>query len=130
MNLGRRTMATDRANDLLAFKSFIDEQLAGETVPTVDEVLARWARENETDEEREETLEAIHRGLADVEAGRVMPAREAVDSTTGRANGNGATSRERPIADFMEPVEYGWTEAGFEARQALKRYCEETHADY
>jgi hypothetical protein len=27
-------------------------------------------------------------------------------------------------------VKYGWTEAGFEARQALKRYCEETHGDY
>ena len=46
------------------------------------------------------------------------------------ANGNGAANRELPIADFMEPVEYAWTEAGFEARQALKRYCEETHADY
>jgi hypothetical protein len=47
------------------------------------------------------------------------------DSTTARAtaNGNGAASRELPIADFMEPVEYGWTEAGFEARQALKRIC-------
>ena len=52
------------------------------------------------------------------------------ESATARANGNGAVGREAPIADFMEPVEYGWTEAGFEARQALKRYCEETHADY
>ena len=71
-------MAIERANDLLAFKSFIDEQLAGETVPTVDEVLARWEYENESEEEREETLDAIRRGLADGEAGRVMPAREAV----------------------------------------------------
>jgi hypothetical protein len=47
-----------------------------------------------------------------------------------RANGNGAASRELPIADFVEPVEYGWTETGFEARQALKKYCEDTHADY
>ncbi len=45
-------------------------------------------------------------------------------------NGNGATGQELPIADFMEPVEHMWTEAGFEARQALKRYIEETHADY
>jgi len=52
------------------------------------------------------------------------------DSAAARANGNGAAGRELPVADFMEPVEYGWTEAGFEARQALKRYCEETHADY
>ena len=34
-------MATERANGLHAFKHFINEQLAGETVPTVDEVLAR-----------------------------------------------------------------------------------------
>jgi hypothetical protein len=52
------------------------------------------------------------------------------DSTMALANCNGTPSRELPLADFMEPVEYGWTEAGFEARQALKRYCEETHADY
>jgi predicted transcriptional regulator len=71
-------MATERANDLHAFKSFIDEQLAGATVPTVDEVLARWAYENQSDEEREEALEAIRRGFADVEQGRVMSAREAV----------------------------------------------------
>ena len=71
-------MATERANDLHAFKSFIGEQLAGATVPTVDEVLARWAYENQSDEEREEALEAIRRGFADVEQGRVMSAREAV----------------------------------------------------
>ena len=70
-------MATDRANDLLALRSFIDEQLSGETVPTVDD-HARWEYENESDEEREETLEAIRRGFADVQAGRVVPAREAV----------------------------------------------------
>src|SRR5271156_4040638 len=71
-------MATDRANDLNAFKSFIDEQLSSETVPTVDEVLARWEYENESDAERQESLESIRRGLADIEVGRVMPAREAV----------------------------------------------------
>ncbi len=71
-------MATDRSNDLSAFRSFIDEQLSGEPVPTVEEVLARWEFENESDVERQEALEAIHRGFADVEAGRVVPAREAV----------------------------------------------------
>jgi hypothetical protein len=39
------------------------------------------------------------------------------------AYGNGAASRELPIADFLEPLEYGWTKVGFQARQALKRYC-------
>jgi hypothetical protein len=72
-------MATERANDLQAFKSFIDQQLASrETIPTGGEVIARWEYENESDEERTETLEAIRRGLADVEAGRVIPAREAL----------------------------------------------------
>lgn len=62
---------------------------------------------------------------------RPMPLMEVhQESATARANGNGAASRELPIADFLEPVDYGWTEAGFEARQALKRYCEDTHADY
>jgi hypothetical protein len=71
-------MATERANDLQAFKSFVEEQLACEIVPTVDEVVARWEYENESPEEREATLEAIREGFADVDAGRVMPAREAV----------------------------------------------------
>jgi hypothetical protein len=72
-------MATERANDLQAFRSFIDEQLAnGETVPTVDEMLARWEYENESEEDRQKSLEAIRRWFADVEAGNVMPAREAV----------------------------------------------------
>ena len=47
-----------------------------------------------------------------------------------RTNGNGVADREPPVADFMEPVEYAWTEAGFEARQVLKRYSEQSHADY
>jgi predicted transcriptional regulator len=74
-------MAAERANDLQAFRSFIHDQLAnGETIPTVDEVLARWEyeNENESENEREETLEAIRRGLANVEEGRVVPAREAL----------------------------------------------------
>jgi hypothetical protein len=71
-------MAIDRANDLRAFKCFIDEQIEGESIPTVDEVIARWNYENQGDAEREETVEAIRRGFADLEAGRVMPAREAV----------------------------------------------------
>jgi hypothetical protein len=43
-------MPTERANDLYALKCFIDAQLATETVPTVDEVLARWNYENESEE--------------------------------------------------------------------------------
>jgi predicted transcriptional regulator len=73
-------MATERADDIQAFRSFIDEQLAttGGTLPTVGEILARWEFENETPEEREEGLEALRRGLADADAGSVVPAREAI----------------------------------------------------
>jgi hypothetical protein len=41
-------MAAERANDLQAFKSFIDEQLAtGNADLGLDEALARWKHENE-----------------------------------------------------------------------------------
>ncbi len=41
-------MATERANDLHAFKSFIDKQLAnGNADVGLDEALARWKHENE-----------------------------------------------------------------------------------
>lgn len=71
---------------------------------------------------RAQTQDALSRPMP------LMEVHQEVAAT--RANGNGAASRELPIADFMAPVEYGWTEAGYEARQALKRYCEDTHADY
>ena len=41
-----------------------------------------------------------------------------------------ATVAAYPSADFYEPVELGWTEAGYEVRQALKEYSEATHADH
>src|SRR5215472_12116471 len=56
-------MATARANDLRAFKGFIDEQLASEPVPTVHEVIARW--NSQSDEERASTARAGR--LADTE---------------------------------------------------------------
>jgi hypothetical protein len=71
---------------------------------------------------RAQTQDALSRPMPLVEVHQ--------ESETVCANGNGPADRELPIADFMEPVEYSWTEAGFEARQALKSYCEETHADY
>jgi predicted transcriptional regulator len=73
-------MATDRANDLRAFRGFIDEQLAdAESNVTLDEALARWEYENATEEEREETLKAIRRGLDDANAGRTVDAFEFVE---------------------------------------------------
>ncbi len=41
-------MATERANDLQAFKSFIDEQLAtGNADLGLNEALARWKHQND-----------------------------------------------------------------------------------
>jgi hypothetical protein len=45
-------MATERAEDLHAFKSFVDQQVADEPVPTVSEVIARWGHENQSAEQR------------------------------------------------------------------------------
>jgi hypothetical protein len=71
------TMATDRANDLQAFRSFIDEELAdGGADLTLEEALARWEYENSSEDEREETRGAIRRGLADLDQGRVRPFEE------------------------------------------------------
>ncbi len=68
-------MATDRINDLLAFKGFIEEKLAhAGTNLTLDEALINWEIENQTEEEREETLRAIERGLDDMYAGRTVDA--------------------------------------------------------
>jgi predicted transcriptional regulator len=73
-------MATERANDLQAFKTFIDTQLARADGAELklDEALARWEHESETDEERNESLSSIRQGLADPDAGRTIPAREVV----------------------------------------------------
>lgn len=72
-------MATERSNDLRAFKGFIDEQLANSGADlTLDEALARWEYENSPEEEREETIRAIQRGLDDMYAGRTKPAEEAL----------------------------------------------------
>lgn len=64
-------MFTERANDLRAFRQYIDKQLTnGGPEPTLDEILINWEAENQTDEEREDTLRAIREGLSDVDAGR------------------------------------------------------------
>ena len=68
-------MTADRVNDLSAFRSFIDEQLADNGPrPTLEEALARWEYENSPEEEREATLRAIERGLEDLDAGRTEDA--------------------------------------------------------
>jgi len=70
-------MQTDRWNDLGAFRRFLEAQL--ETSPeglTLDEVLARWDYETQSDEERQETLETIRQGLKDADEGRSRPIEE------------------------------------------------------
>ena len=72
-------MATERANDLHAFKSFVDQQLANEPVPTVHEVIARWNCETQSDEGGAATAQALKESLADIEAGdNGLPAREVI----------------------------------------------------
>jgi hypothetical protein len=73
-------MAIERINDLEAFKGFIEEKLAnGETCLTLDEALMNWEIENQTEDEREETLQAIQLGLDDMYAGRTVDAFEFVE---------------------------------------------------
>lgn len=70
-------MATDRRDDLAAFRDFVDRQLAnGGADLTPDECLDLWDIENQSDREREETLAALRRGLEDVDAGRTRPAED------------------------------------------------------
>jgi hypothetical protein len=73
-------MSTERADDLQAFRSFIDKQLATNgTLPTLAEALARWEYENATDEEREASIQAIRDALDDMRAGDTgIPAKEAI----------------------------------------------------
>ncbi len=61
-------MATERINDVRAFRSFLNEKLSNEGASlTLDEALGLWEYENASDEQREETLEAIQQGFADIE---------------------------------------------------------------
>jgi hypothetical protein len=72
-------MATERADDLQAFRSFIDKQLADGAAPTLGEALARWEFENATDEERVASVRAVREALDDMRAGDTgIPANEAI----------------------------------------------------
>jgi hypothetical protein len=46
------------------------------------------------------------------------------------AHGNAKADSEPPVADFLEPVQYNWTGTGYEVRQALKKFSEQTHANH
>lgn len=67
-------MPIERGNDLRAFKGFIDKQLAhGGNGLSLDEALDRWEYENSSPEEREQAIQAIRRGFAEIQAGMVRP---------------------------------------------------------
>jgi len=72
-------MATERVDDLRAFRDFVDAQLGnGGSSLTPEECLDLWIIENSSDEEREEAVAAIRLGLDDMYAGRTRSAREAI----------------------------------------------------
>ena len=63
-------MATDRANDLRAFRDFADLKLGhGEGELTLDEALDLWESENQTPAERAATVQAVREALDDMRAG-------------------------------------------------------------
>jgi hypothetical protein len=74
-----KTMATDRINDARAFRDFLDAKLlhSNQSVP-LDDALGLWEYENQTEDERLETLQAIQAGLDDMRAGRTRPAEGAL----------------------------------------------------
>jgi hypothetical protein len=63
-------MATERANDLRAFRGFIDEQLKnGGADLTLDEALELWEVENQGHDERAATVRAVREALDEMRAG-------------------------------------------------------------
>jgi predicted transcriptional regulator len=72
-------MATERSDDIHAFRAFLDEQLAKDgPCLTPAQALDLWEIQNASEDEEHEAVEAIRRGFADIEAGMVRPAREAL----------------------------------------------------
>ena len=72
-------MAGSHIDDIHAFQVFLEEQLAnGGTSLTPTQALELWELQNASEDEKRAAVEAIRRGFADIEAGRVRPAREAL----------------------------------------------------
>jgi predicted transcriptional regulator len=60
-------MATDGQSELAGFHQFVGEQLANSDVElSLEQALNMWRH-------RQEEIDAIREGLADVEAGRTIP---------------------------------------------------------
>ena len=70
-------MSIERANDPRAFHDFLGAKLSnGGEGRSLEELLDLWEYENSPQEEREETIRAIQRGLDDMHAGRTRPFEE------------------------------------------------------
>jgi hypothetical protein len=71
-------MATERANDLRAFRDFANAKLSnGGAEVTLDEALGLWEIENASEDERAATVHAVSEALADMRAGDTgVPARD------------------------------------------------------
>lgn len=66
-------MQSVQPNSLASFHKFVGQQLQSDAAETMspEEALALWR-------DREESLEAIREGLADIEAGRTYPAEDVI----------------------------------------------------
>jgi hypothetical protein len=70
-------MTPGLANDLESIRDFADELRASSGASmTLDEAPALWDSTNSPEEEREETIRSIQRGLEDRGAGRTVDALE------------------------------------------------------
>jgi hypothetical protein len=73
-------MATERTNDLVAFKRFIDEQLSnGGNELTLNEALLRWEHENQTRDAQKETQHSNQEGVKDRHAGESKSVDEMIE---------------------------------------------------
>ena len=65
--------------ELDGFSQFAVEKIGnGGADLTLEDLVELWRAENPTDEELQESLASLERGLADAEAGRIHPADEAL----------------------------------------------------
>ena len=72
-------MGTERVDDIHAFRDFLDEQLAnGGVYLTPAQALTSGRFKTPVRTRSTKSLRPLRRGFADIEAGRVKPAREAL----------------------------------------------------
>ena len=71
---------TATTEEIDSFHRFATERMRnGGGDLTMDQLYDHWRAENPTDQELEESLQALKRGLADMKAGRIHPAEEVME---------------------------------------------------